>query len=416
MNHTDIFPLELPALKVEQPLGTFFAVCIDSSILRKISYSIPAAAVNNREDDYGYSVNWSQRVTVESRLKDIGGYIKTATAAFPNSIILGANYNQDGLVEEDYDKRWRIHSGGDSLCCKLIIPSSAKLASIIDGQHRLFAFDHAEGCSMPLLCTIYLDLPMPYHAFIFSTINFNQKKVDRSLAYNLFGFSLETEPPSAWAPETFAVYIARILGSQSPSPFLNRIAIGVLDDESKKASWTVSMATVVDGILKLISKNPKRDRDIVGQKTLGEGKNRKDLKFAKDDSPLRAIFIDGNDKAIFEIIQHYFSAVEDYLWKNITEGSYIVKTVGIQALFDVLQKILIKNISLKNIKKEIDEKLILAKDIDFGDKFLTEASGKGRVRIKNILLLSMYLIEEDDIRAVEDLPEYKRILLLNRNS
>lgn len=411
MNNMNNFPLILPALKVEQPLGTFYAVSIDSSILRKIAYSIPAAAIQEQESDFGYLVHRSQRVTVGSRLKEIAGYIQTADAAFPNSIILGANYRENGQVEQDFEKRWEIIEEEDSNCCKLRIPTPEKLASIIDGQHRLFAFDHAPDVRMSLLCTVYLDLPMPYHAYIFSTINFNQKKVDRSLAYNLFGFSLDLEPASAWAPETFAVYLARILGSKDPSPFHNRINIGVLDNQEENTSWSVSMATVVDGILKLITNNPKRDRDIIGRKTLENGKDRKDILSIKDNSPLRNIFITGNDKAIFEIVHYYFTEIEHDLWSKQQSHSYLTKAVGIQALFDVLYNILNKFGEIRGIREEITSKIQLIKDLDFTQTFLTQASGKGRIRIKNLILLKMDVITLSDIRgSSDDLLEYQNIL------
>ena len=81
----------------------------------------------------------------------------------------------------------------------MIIPSlTERSASIIDGQHRLHAFDKlptdALERSMELLCVVFLELPTPYHAYVFATINFNQKRVDRSLAYELFGFDVDERP------------------------------------------------------------------------------------------------------------------------------------------------------------------------------------------------------------------------------
>ena len=66
-------------------------------------------------------------------------------------------------------------------------------------------------------------LPTPYHAYVFATINFNQKKVDRSLAYELFGFDVDERPAYLWSPETLAVYLTRLLSTEEASPLYRSI-------------------------------------------------------------------------------------------------------------------------------------------------------------------------------------------------
>lgn len=124
--------------------------------------------------------------------------------------------------------------------------------------------------------------------------------MDRSLAYELFGFSLEGDPSHAWAPETLAVYLSRLLNKSEDSPFNNHILIGVQDIENnnRNRTWKVSMATVVDGILKLISSNPKKDRDFMYKKSVSQGRNRNNLT-SPDKSPLRLFFINENDKGLY---------------------------------------------------------------------------------------------------------------------
>src|SRR5439155_5762480 len=114
----------------------------------------------------------------------IATYINTYESAFPNSIILAANYVNYGELQEDETKRWRVESV-DGARFQLIIPTSEKMASVVDGQHRLLGFDYCspDRKSMELLCSVYMDLPYPYQAYLFATININQRKVNKSLAY-----------------------------------------------------------------------------------------------------------------------------------------------------------------------------------------------------------------------------------------
>jgi len=385
----NIFPIKVPVLKIEQPLGVFYVAALNADLLLKVSYSTPAKAIETEDNKPYYNIFGTQREKKEKRLKEIARYIDTVEAAFPNSIILGANYHEDGNLEEAVDKRWQIIKNENDHSLFLVIPTEEKLASIIDGQHRLFAFKESDRKSMPLLCAIYLDLPLPYHAYLFATINFNQKKVDKSLAYQLFGFNLDEEPPHSWSPETLAVYLTRIFDSNIDSPFFGHIMIGIQDDPEGPPTnnWMVSMATVVDGILKLITSNPKRDRDLMHKSSIMGGRNRNKLSKASS-LPLRNWYIEGNDLGIYAVINNYFTAVKSVFWLKTSYRSYIIKTVGIQALFDIL-KIMLNDatntemdIADLNIKYFTD-KLLNARDVDFSNNFF-QASGTGRGRIKNI--------------------------------
>ena len=315
MNTTIKFPFITPAIKIDQPLGVFYVVKLSAELLLDVTYSTPAKAVKEKSNSF-YSIFGSQRDEKDQRLKEIAQYIDTVEAAFPNSVILGANYTKDGDHITEDGARWEVSHNTDHDIHYLKIPSHQKIASLIDGQHRLHAFQYVENkdrLKMSLLCAVYLDIPLPYHAYIFATINFNQKKVDRSLAYQLFGFSLEEEPSISWAPETLAVYLVRLLSSEKESPFFNHIKLGVQDNfEEENNTWQISMATVVDGILSLISSNPKIDRALMHKKSIKSGRNRKDLP-SQVSSPLRKTYIECNDKGIYQIVSNYFRAAKEIL-------------------------------------------------------------------------------------------------------
>lgn len=390
-NHT--YPVRVPALRVVQPLGVFYVTKLSAKLLLDVTYSDRLRATGQSGTGFLYPLLGSQREEKLNRLREIGRFIETVDAAFPNSIILGANYSQEGVLEESDERRWRIESNNQEDCFRIIIPSPARIVSIIDGQHRLHGFEHAseDRSSMELLCAVYLDLPNPYQAYLFATINFNQKKVDRSQAYELFGFNLDQEPAYSWSPEKAAVFLCRKLNTEETSPFYQRIKVAAQDDEIlfgsnlREMDWKVSTATVVDGVLSLFSSNPGRDRDLMHIKTVEEGRNRSMLPDEKK-VPLRKLFKETNDRAIYTAIKNFFIAVEHVFWPSASAKSYIRKTIGIQALFDILRLLLSQHLEQsKDIRVEFfEEQLGKARGIDFSSPEF-QASGIGRSRIRNAI-------------------------------
>lgn len=388
--------LNRPAIRIEQPLGVFYAFSLNAQILNKLTYSQPAEARKKMEGETaesgGYSIFGTQRKESPNRLNEISKFIRSSEATFPNTIILAANYDDEGRLIEDESVRWEVHNKNGQDFIRIPV-TDYPTASIIDGQHRLHAFELLEAQAphrdMELLCVVFLELPTPYHAYVFATINFNQKKVDRSLAYELFGFDVEEREPKYWAPETLAVYIARLLNTAEDSPLKGCIvpaadALGIKSRETNNA-LRVSMATMVDGILKLITKKPKEDRyEIRRPKNIAAG--RKALPKITD-LPLRAFYLGNNDKAIYDILFNYFYAVDQTIWRTAQPGSYLKKTVGVQALFDLLQYLLnTLEITETNFSIEsLSARLKVCENLDpEGTKY--QASGIGRTAIKKDLL------------------------------
>lgn len=399
MTSNDMKPLIRPAIRVQQPLGNFYAFSLRADALNKITYSLPAEVRERLEHEEsenrgGYSIFGSQRIEKKTRLQEIASYIQTTDSTFPNAIILAANYSQNGLYIEDEKLQWTARDQGNGFWNIEIPSQDTPCASIIDGQHRLHAFKHlppgAPERAMELLCVVFLELPTPYHAYVFATINFNQKKVDRSLAYELFGFDVDERPAQLWSPETLAVYLTRLLNTEHGSPMYRSIfpaadSEAIFSNNADGAGLVrISMATVVDGILRVLSKNPQEDRNTVrrpGNKAIG----RKSLEPIKG-LPLREFYINGNDKAIYDILCNYFSAVAAKIWTPAGANSYLKKTVGIQAAFDILRDILsarattAANYSLHALESLFEP----CAGLDpAGDKY--QASGIGRSEIRRDL-------------------------------
>lgn len=394
------------ALKIKQRFGPFFVAKFTAEELLKMSYPDPLRRENEQ-------LKGHQRLIQEERRKEILKYIESVDCAFPSSIILAANfpYDKDGQVEQDELVRWSV-SYEDGIHRLKIPDVEKKMAVIIDGQHRVLAFKEAtkEKKEMELVCSVYLDLPSSLQAFLFATINANQKPVPKNIAYELFGFDLASETPETWSPDKLAISLCRKLNKED-SPFNKHIVPGaiVLDEDDTEQSWHVSTACIVDCILRLITSKPKEDKYLLYKDGLSRFKkrSRRLLNERKDRSPLRELYINGNDGVIYRIIVNYFQAVENIFEESFEAGSALSKTIGIQGLFDVLRFYVSeknKNLRLKDVDLTLsafETMFDKSKNVNFSDDMFMKFSGVGRGRVKDAILVKAGLKDISKVKSVE---------------
>lgn len=391
------FPFVTKVLEITQPMGTFYVAVIPAEVLLETAFSDRLSATLNPAGT-GYDLTGTQRLAQPKRMQPIADFINRYDSVFPNSIIVAANFREeDGLIEQEEDDqgnlsevRWTIEADKEGNQT-LTIPSDKKLAAIIDGQHRLFAFAQAstERLGMSLLCSIFIDLPKPYQAQIFATINSTQKPVDRSLTYELFGYNIEEEKEFFWSPDKLAVYLTRRLSIEEKSPLRGRVVISPKKDNriellSKDKNWRVSTAVIVDGIIKLISSNPKKDITHLLDK---ERKTRLEISgLRNDNSPLRKAYLNNEDLIIYTMVLNYLKAAESTFWKDCKPDSFIIRTVGIHATLDILKKLALESYNSKNISEDyFIKKLEPAKAIDFSEDVYKNSSGSGRSIIRRAI-------------------------------
>lgn len=402
---------EIYALKVRQPFGEFFVTKISALDLLEITFSERLTYINEKGKLRG-----AQRVDDQKRLNEIAAYIDTVEMAFPNSVVLAANYTVEGFVyEEEEADRWVVEEvQGLMDVYKIIIPTNKPLAAIVDGQHRIKAFrfsERGDKAEIELPCSIFFEVPNAYQAFLFATINGNQKRVDRSLALEQFGFNVIDEPEPEWTPDKLAVYLSRKLNMMEESPLYRRIKLAPQDPKGffrNKVDWFVSLATIVDGILSLITNKPKRDRIEMTLQTsiLFFGKRHRDaLSEIVDKSPMRPFYLINKDDEIYDRVASYFGVVKLVLWDEAPLGSYIVKTVGVLALFDLLRKILDLNPNEQNFLAYINP----VRYANFNDNFF-QASGVGRSRIRKVLFVSNRDNGLETIVKSEEVEDVRRVL------
>jgi len=107
---------------------------------------------------------------------------------------------------------------------------------------------------------------------------------------------------------------------------------------------------------------------------------------ARDRSPLREVFIEVNDALMYKITLNYLMACENVFWSHANDESFIFRTIGAQAIFDVLRKIAPDALEARRISVQyFTEILEKARQIDFSDERFRNPSGSGRTEIRRAI-------------------------------
>lgn len=288
---------KIKVIEITQPIGTFYIGKMDSNDLIKGSYVRP------RKGEEGI-----QREASIKREKEIASYCKDPDATFPTPIILAVDSLNLEFLDDDTTIEYE---------------DNGNIFEIIDGQHRVAGIKRANissEFSCELVVVLMFDLTEEEKAYIFSTINSNQAKVDKSLIYDLFELSTNRSPLKT------SHYIARIMNSESSYPFYQRLK---MLGKRKNEMSTLSQGTFVNGLVELISKNPQDDMIRIknGQKLLPD-----------DRLPLRNFFINDKDDIILKILKNFFTGVSTAFEKEWNSNDYILtKTTGYIALMKAFE-------------------------------------------------------------------------------
>ncbi|OLQ79847.1 hypothetical protein BIT28_00930 [Photobacterium proteolyticum] len=364
---------ETNVLEVHQPFSTFYTFKIKASMLVELVFSMSAYSQNGK-------LNGVQRKLRDDRINQIALYSRSNRTTYPNTVILSANFKSDGSFVDDENIRWGIKNE------KLIIPTNKKIASIIDGQHRIEGIKKAisDGAfrDYDMICSVYIDLHFAEQAEIFTSINFNQKKVDKSIAYELFGYNVDETNSDYWSPDTLAIFLTRILNSESETSFKGKIYTS-FEGSKKPSGWNISTACFVEAISSLITSDATRDRYKIHESGLFLSKGRKRLIDKKYKQVLREFYIDGRDRDIYSIILAYLSKLDTLGWFSNDEF-VTTRAIGILAIFDVL-RIVLSNID-SNDYLFLDFKMMDKVDVNALKKSNFNFSGIGRAEVRNLIL------------------------------
>ena len=341
MNTTEF--VSLKCIPVEQPIGVFYIGALDADDLVAISWSDvrtiapnegnlvrdveespsppsiseseqPSLAIEELdedavlvEDQHFEQFLGIQRQLSPGRVAEITQYVGNVDATFPTAVLLAVS---------------SAHARFDDTTGKLSIVRHSKVAKVIDGQHRIAGLAEHGGGGFQVNVAIFIDMDIQDQAMVFATINLKQTKVNKSLAYDLYEFT------TSRSPQRTCHEIARLLNYRRNSPFEGRIKmLGV----GRWPTETITQATFVDRLLRLISRNPMADRDLIrrGRRLPLESGTRAERQI------FRNLFIRDRDDLIVVILWNFFLAVSKRWpdsWNRVARGNILNRTTGFGAL------------------------------------------------------------------------------------
>lgn len=348
--------IEFPCIKMEQPIGTFYIASLDSKIIKDITYFDIREIRGERGLDQYLGI---QRTLNKNRVKELEAYVNTSDACFPTAIILavhGVCAKYDGKSSIMTLSNYLSPGEGENPI------SFNEIAKVLDGQHRIEGLRGYQGDkTFDVNVSIFVDIDLSDQAYIFSTVNLAQTKVNRSLVYDLY------ELAKTRSPQKTCHVIAVALDKNSKSPFFKSIKrLGVTTEG--RFNEFITQATFVQSLIGYISPNLQtqiNDRELylkgkIPAKATDEECNT--LIF-------RNLFIDGKDLEIADVIWNYFDAVKDRwssAWNRSERGNILNKTNGFRALMRFLRPAYLDLLTKGTVPSKNDFKRIFDR-INIGD-------------------------------------------------
>ena len=299
--------ISFECIEIIQPLGSFYVGCIDFKDLTKIAYSDMLRITRHERREFEEYIG-IERPLSPKRVAQLQKYVNTIDATFPTSIII--HLKSDDVEYDEASKTMKIKNNRD-------------VAKIIDGQHRIEGLKEFSGDVFKLNVTIFVDLELEDQGMVFSVINLEQTKVNKSIVYSLYEYA------STRSPQKTCHNIAKLLNNREKSPFKDKIKI--LGRATGRAREALTQGTFVGGLLPLISREPMIDRDKLKRKVEIEGatgSEERKLVF-------RNMFLKERDAEIAKVLWNYFAAVENRwfnAWYKVIPGNILNRTTGFGAL------------------------------------------------------------------------------------
>ncbi|MDD5022434.1 MAG: DGQHR domain-containing protein [Endomicrobiaceae bacterium] len=325
-------------IEIEQPIGIFLVAKMKASALLAISSKEERYYNKELEEYIGI-----QRPLKRDKIKSLQKFINTNDATFPNTII--------GTLDTDFYNY-------NSTEKKLTIKQSKDAFKIIDGQHRLMAFEEQSvAASFDLLVVFFLDVDLSDQAYIFSIINTTQSKLDPSLVQDL------SELSDITTPEKIVHSIAKIFNKRNDSPWYKMIKLlGKKDISSSNA--IISQYSFNRSILNYMydKNNTAEIRNI-----LKESKNKRinlnKLDINKNKFIFWDFYVNSEEGTLYLILNAYFDALKEVFSSEwCSQESILCKTTG----YDAFMKL------FKNFYLFADRNIVDLKTKDFYTSVLSK--------------------------------------------
>lgn len=318
--------LEFPAIRIRQPIGDIYVCVISHTDVQRITYFDVRRVLGIDRDVERYL--GIQRPLSEKRVEELKRYVTYKDSTFPTSVILAADDDYASYDEESRTITLRNTKIGDEQ------PSIAmsRVCRVIDGQHRIRGLEGFHGKDFDLSVSLFIGSDISDQAYVFATVNLQQTKVNRSLAYDLF------ELARTRSPQKTCHNIAVAFDRTPNNPFFHKIKrLGVATDGRNASEETITQATFVSALLPYISNDPTEDRDLMLR-------NRQIPPARAKDSQklfLRELFRTERDLDIGRIVEEFFLAVATKwptAWNSGGQGLILNRTNGFNALMKVLPR------------------------------------------------------------------------------
>jgi len=319
------YELSLDCIKVSQPIGDFFIASVPWKQLREITFADVRRLEKEARDVETYL--GIQRPLNKKRVTEIGEYVNTADACFPTSVILSVEAHCAEYNEATKKLTLRtFHSDAEPDLNR----TRVQIAKVLDGQHRIEGLGLLDGTVVfDINVSIFVEMDIENQAYVFSTVNLAQTKVNKSLVYDLYDYARSR------SPQKTCHNVAVALDSLKNSPFFGRIKrLGAATNG--RFGETLTQATVVENLMGYITQSAVKDRD----EFLRNRKPRKATSSELKATPFRNMFLDEMDLDIADVLLYYFSAVREkwpLAWSSAEKGWMLNRTNGFRAFMRFLR-------------------------------------------------------------------------------
>ena len=283
---------------------------------------IPISTVLHRKSNVGDDISSNyQRLVNPKKIKEIKKFIKEERGIFPTNIIISFDSSGD-FFKPSGSKINDIQFG------LLSLPNKFQSVTIIDGQHRLFAYDNLEEADKDLIYVIAFHKLSPERQVqTFININEKQTKVSSSLMWDLYPNILDVDSED-FIKAKISVLVKK-LNNEESSALKGAIQYDSAEYSDKGSKITLeSICTAIksEGIIQII-----------------EGK-------------LDSYLVTHNkEKIIYQLLEGYFNAIKKLNpehWDRKEKTKNLLRSnQGIGALIKLLKEI-IRYLDTKGVFKE----------------------------------------------------------------
>jgi len=305
--------ITVPAIRSRMAGGNAYTFCVSPEYLLKIAF------VSHRAKGKPSDIDAYQRLLKRSRLKSIRQYI-TDGGIFPTNIVVNIA-----------ERRWLTFERGkqetdskESIFGWLKIRPAYRVAWIIDGQHRLFAYANHPLARKSLVSVMaFVGLEPSEQARLFVDINAQQRKVKQSLLQELYAeLHWDAEEPEVRVQAILSKVI-QALDTEVISPFHGRV---LKADDTRSDVRCVSLTSVFHAM--------ERGNFFIARMRKGE---------VIEYGPLWAVDSQATLKRTIALLVGYFEIIRSEasdLWtKGSGEGGGLAMNDGVTVCVNVLRSI-----------------------------------------------------------------------------